>query len=319
MAARSWSLGWWSIVGNVLGATRRQAGRGPATRRSAALPFNVVVVLIDTLRADHLGAYGYDRPTSPNFDALAHEATLFERATAQAPWTKPSVASLMTGAFVHHHGVDLEPRRARPDDAPTLAEAMRAARLSHGGLLRQPVDHARVPLRPGFDEFESGRAMGPQLTNLYRPPARAPTAARRLGLTAIWPAGVLGRRAATSATRERDRPLTDAAVGWIGQQTSRTPFFLYVHLIGPHDPVRPAGRRTRARSASRTGTGTGADQAAGAGADRSSTAPRRWTTPDGPRLIAQYDGAIAFADEQLGRLVEALARAAVSSTARCWW
>ena len=64
-----------------------------------------MVVLIDTLRADHLGAYGYDRPTSPNFDALARDSVVFDRTTAQAAWTKPSVASLMTGVFVHKHGV----------------------------------------------------------------------------------------------------------------------------------------------------------------------------------------------------------------------
>jgi hypothetical protein len=89
----------------------------------AAPPFNIMLVLIDTLRADHLGAYGYDRPTSPNFDKLARDSVVFDRTTSQAAWTKPSVASLMTGVFVHKHGV-VSSRDALGTDRGTMAEAL---------------------------------------------------------------------------------------------------------------------------------------------------------------------------------------------------
>ena len=66
---------------------------------AAEAPPNVVMILIDTLRADHLGCYGYTRAASPHIDALAESGTLFENAFAQSSWTGPSVASLFTSAF----------------------------------------------------------------------------------------------------------------------------------------------------------------------------------------------------------------------------
>src|SRR5262249_28521742 len=62
-------------------------------------PPNVILITVDTLRADHLGAYGYTRPTSPNFDTFAKESILFRRAYSQAPETNPSLASLMTSHY----------------------------------------------------------------------------------------------------------------------------------------------------------------------------------------------------------------------------
>ena len=147
----------------------------PASRsgQPAALPFNVLVVLIDTLRADHLGAYGYPRPTSPNFDALAGDSVVFDRATAQAAWTKPSVASLMTGVYVHKHGV-VSNRDALGDAHPTLAEEMRPARLPDGRVLRQPLDHARVPVRPRLRRVRER----PRHGRPADPPLQAPAPAR---------------------------------------------------------------------------------------------------------------------------------------------
>jgi arylsulfatase A-like enzyme len=66
---------------------------------------NVLVVLVDALRPDRLGIYGYTRPTSPNLDALAHEGWVFTNAIASAPWTKPSVASLFTSLYPRQHGI----------------------------------------------------------------------------------------------------------------------------------------------------------------------------------------------------------------------
>ncbi len=65
---------------------------------------NLLVYLIDTLRADHLSCYGYERETSPHIDALADDGVLFERAYSQAPWTRPSIATLMTGLLYSFHG-----------------------------------------------------------------------------------------------------------------------------------------------------------------------------------------------------------------------
>ena len=74
-------------------------------------PPNIVLISIDTLRADHLGAYGYARDTSPNIDALARRGVLFEKAFTPAPWTLPAHASMLTGLTPYRHGAAIEQHR----------------------------------------------------------------------------------------------------------------------------------------------------------------------------------------------------------------
>lgn len=288
------------VIGNAVGLGRGSGG-GATPVAQRPLPFNVVVVLIDTLRADHLGAYGYERPTSPNFDALAREATLFDGVTAQAPWTKPSVASLMTGRFVHHHGV-VSSRDALADDAHTLAEALRDRGYRTAAFSGNPWITPEFRFDQGFTEFESGRAMGPQLTVLYRTLRRLDRYTHLdLARLAFWGAS------ANLGNSQRDRQLTDGAVEWIDQQRGQSPFFLYMHLIGPHDPYDPPldyvrrfrepgwdGKKGPTKPPARVQT----DFDTAAALDDAEKAA----------LVAQYDGAIAFADEQLGRVIDALRR-----------
>jgi arylsulfatase A-like enzyme len=77
------------------------------SRTASAPPPNVLVIVIDTLRADHLGCYGYARPTSPAIDAFAARSTRYEHCISAAPWTLPSHASLFTGKFSHEHGLHI--------------------------------------------------------------------------------------------------------------------------------------------------------------------------------------------------------------------
>ena len=119
---------------SLLGGRSGGADHGVAAGKPPPA-LNVMVVLIDTLRADHLGAYGYERATSPNFDRLAKQSVLFEHAVSQACWTKPSVSSLLTGTYVHHHGV-ISSRDALGPELPTLAEKMRAQGFHTVGFLR---------------------------------------------------------------------------------------------------------------------------------------------------------------------------------------
>ena len=67
--------------------------------------FNIILITIDTLRADHLSCYGYDRNTSPNIDKIAQEGVLFSKAIASSSWTSPSIASIMTSLYPISHGV----------------------------------------------------------------------------------------------------------------------------------------------------------------------------------------------------------------------
>lgn len=282
-------------------------GRGTAPAAPVAereLPFNVVVVLIDTLRADHLGAYGYDKPTSPVFDRLAAEATLFEGVTAQAPWTKPSVASLMTGRYVHHHGV-VTSRDALGDDLHTMAEAMHQRGYRTAAFSGNPWITPEFHFDQGFAEFESGRAMGPQLTVLYRLLRRVDRVIERRGARVDLARRAFWGASANLGNSERDRLLTDSAVQWIGAQKPDQPFFLYVHLIGPHDPYDPPAEYVRRfREPDWDGTKGPTKPPARVQTDFETAEPLDPATH--AALIAQYDGAIAFSDDQLGRLVEAL-------------
>jgi arylsulfatase A-like enzyme len=112
---------------------------------------NLVIVDIDTLRADHLGAYGYDRATSPRVDALASESILYTWAFSQAPNTPPSQASILTGLYPSTHGFMGEPDRLSPA-VTTLAEALR----SHGYRTAGFVDNGYLRGIFGFDQgFDS--------------------------------------------------------------------------------------------------------------------------------------------------------------------
>ncbi|WP_430639143.1 sulfatase [Haloferax volcanii] len=92
---------------------------------TAESPENVLFVVMDTVRKDHLTPYGYDRPTTPGLDRFADEATVFEQAVAPAPWTLPVHASLFTGMYPSQHGADQE--NPYLEGATTLAETLSAA------------------------------------------------------------------------------------------------------------------------------------------------------------------------------------------------
>src|SRR5688572_19094297 len=96
-----------AFVAGGVGATRGfvvpRAAAPAGDHLEAARGPNVLVVLIDTLRADHLGCYGYERPTSPAIDAFARESVQFMRAYSQSTWTKPATASLFTGRYPRQH------------------------------------------------------------------------------------------------------------------------------------------------------------------------------------------------------------------------
>lgn len=92
---------------------------------TAESPENVLFVVMDTVRKDHLTPYGYDRPTTPGLDRFADEATVFEQAVAPAPWTLPVHASLFTGMYPSQHGANQE--NPYLEGATTLAETLSAA------------------------------------------------------------------------------------------------------------------------------------------------------------------------------------------------
>jgi arylsulfatase A-like enzyme len=181
----------------------QSAGPRAAPVREKERPPDIVLYLIDTLRSDHLGCYGYRRPTSPRIDAFAGEAALFERARAQASWTRPAVASIFTGRYPHSHGVHRD-RDALGETVPVLAELLRRRGYHTAAVVTNGVVGAQFGFARGFDAFEF-LPEDHRRSEVHRSAFEAGAAARRL-----------------LAARPPGRPL-----------------FLYVHTTDPHAPYRP--------------------------------------------------------------------------------
>jgi arylsulfatase A-like enzyme len=116
-------------------------------------PANVILISVDTLRADHLGCYGYSRPTTPRIDAICSEGVAFEQAIAHAPSTLPSHASILTSLIPQHHRASFDNRRALPEEITTLAEVLvgqgyRTAAFTGGGQI-----DAVFGLGQGFEQY----------------------------------------------------------------------------------------------------------------------------------------------------------------------
>jgi arylsulfatase A-like enzyme len=147
----------------ILAAPRQSTphGRTAATGTPAALrqpaaggrPRNVILYLVDALRADHLGCYGYGKPVSPHIDAFAREAVLFRHAVAQAPWTRPSVATILTGLLPRTHGVNRK-RQALAAEAVTLAEVLRERGYRTAGFVTNGNVARAFGFAQGFDTYQ---------------------------------------------------------------------------------------------------------------------------------------------------------------------
>jgi arylsulfatase A-like enzyme len=188
-----------------------------ACARAPEGPGSAVLIVIDTVRADHLGSYGYARPTSPALDRWAERGAVFERALASSSWTLPSVGSMLTGQLPSRHeaGVVLAPglgwkrdRFARLDDSvPTLAQRLDADGYATAAVVNNAALHADFGLARGFETWD------------------------------YFPATDEHNRSAAATV--------DLALAWL-DRSSDQPFFLLVHFFDPHlayDPPEPARGR----------------------------------------------------------------------------
>lgn len=137
-----------------LGLTAACSGMGVDTE-----PPNILLVSIDTLRADHLGTYGYSRPTSPNLDALGRRGVVFEHAVTTAPWTLPAHASLLTGRYPAFHGLQDDGVTLAPE-VPTLAESLDALGYYNLAVVSHLYVSSEFGLARGFDRFDDSLIAG---------------------------------------------------------------------------------------------------------------------------------------------------------------
>ena len=134
----------------------------------------VILISLDTLRADHLTCYGYDRDTSPNIDALARDGVRFAETRAPSPWTLPSHVSMMTGLDTINHGVLGADRRMDPR-IPMLAELLKAKGFRNAAFTGGGLVHERFGFDRGFDSYDTVAAIG-----------NANAAARTLKKASAW-------------------------------------------------------------------------------------------------------------------------------------
>ncbi|HVL68339.1 MAG TPA: sulfatase-like hydrolase/transferase [Vicinamibacterales bacterium] len=214
-------LAWWLTRGDDAGA--------PAGTRAQ----NVLLITLDTTRADRIGAYGYAAARTPNLDALARSGVRFDDATVSAPITGPSHAAILTGHHAPRFGVRDNVMTPLPDEAVTIAEILADRGFSTGGFIGAFILDRPYGFAQGFGAFDGGftRVDAGSEANAERPASA----------------------------------VVDDAVKWIASLDAAKPFFAWVHLYDPHAPYTP------------------------------------------PAPFAQdYDGEIAYVDQQIGRLLESL-------------
>ncbi len=174
-------------------------------------PPNLLLIVVDTLRPDHLGCYGYPLPTSPHLDRLAEQGFLFERAQSTAPWTAPALVSLMTGMYPEAHQVERFPDPPRlAEDVDTLAERLLARGYATAAYTGGGFAKGDFGLDQGFEHFE--RQAGDDDSNASN---------------LLFPS----RLAAN----------VDKSLAWLREHRER-PFFLFFHTYEPHLPYCPEQR-----------------------------------------------------------------------------
>jgi len=232
-----------------------------------------VLVTIDTLRADHLGAYGYARPTSPRIDGLARSATLFDKAYTFWPKTRGSMAVMLTGRRPSRNGYG----KSHPlllDFNPTLASVLKDAGYVTAAVVDNPNLAALNGYAKGFDTYRE-----------------------------TWEEKDL------VTETDRARAITDAGIAFLRAAPPDRPFFLWLHYVNPHAPYTPPPPFDTAFLDAQAAKGPALALVPGFHGG----IPRRWAVRGQARLgyyVAQYDGEIAAVDQEVGRVLDALGASA---------
>lgn len=245
------------------------AGCAPAPQPLA--PPNVLFIVIDCLRSDHVGSYGYERPTTPNLDHhVAAAGTVFERAYSQAQWTRPSLVSYLTGLYPSEHGLleverDAEGRITGPalaDEAVTIAEQFQAAGYATMMIGEQFQLSKTFNLHQGFDFYRNRAGKASQI----------------------------GR----------------SALRWFDRLEPERPFFAYLHYLDIHWPYCPP-KRFRDRFDPGESTLANCYQWAEL-RSRIRSGEQQLSPADITRLEARYDEELLSVDASFGTLFPELMR-----------
>jgi arylsulfatase A-like enzyme len=246
--------------------------RAPAPRREPPLR-NVLLISIDSLRADRLGCYGHDRDTSPTLDRLAAEGVRFANAQTPSSWTLPAHATLLSGAAQARHGATTADGSVAAD-VPLLAEMLRERGVHTAGFYSGPFLHPAFGFDRGFDAYVA--CQEPE--------------------TAAQPSA---ERALDRSHQDTTNPLVEAAVRRWAESPPATPFFAFVHLWDVHYDYIPPARYVEMFDPEYRGRIDGRDIIeAGFPLD---IAPR-----DLAHLLARYDGEIRWTDDTIATMLRVL-------------
>ncbi len=278
---------------------------------------NIVLIVMDTARADHFSLYGYGRPTTPFLEALAREGTLYENAITPSPWTLPSHASLFTGTYPSCHRVTRSRLHADPSLVTLMAFLRRLGYTTYGVSSNFWLSRASR-LDREFDRFhQSWQLLQAQTDRSWRrqqalsenPHEENPPVRSWRERLSPWVNGLyfqLTRRLRSLSLYDDGAWRVNRTVrSWISEwQKARRPFFAFIHYMEPHLRYQPPGRfhslylppgvgRLRVRRLNQNPWRYLAGRAA-------------MTEEDFALLTALYDGEISYTDLRVGQVVELL-------------
>jgi len=250
-----------------------RSDKAHAGARGAGNRLNVLLVTIDTLRADHLGAYGYERATSPKLDALASRGVLFEQAYTYWPKTRGSFVALLTGRLAAQSGYGKSHPRLI-DFNPTLASVLHDAGYDTTAVVDNPNVAASLGYSKGFVRYRE-----------------------------TW------EETALASEVDRSRAITRDAVSYLRAASPDHPFLLWLHYVNPHAPYEPPAPFDAAFLDAQAARGPVLPPVNGFHGG----VARQWAKGAKSLgfYVAQYDGEIAAADAEVGHVLEALEHSAV--------
>jgi len=246
----------------IVGVISAQEFTAPVNARP-----NIMIILIDTLRADHLGIYGYSRDTSPNIDAIAREGVVFDWAVSQAPHTVPSVAAILTGLYPAHNGVVTVIDDAFNGSVETLGEKLAKAGYTTAGFTATNIVIRFLDLKTRFETFD-------------------------------W-------RCAPQMNWKSAECLAGRMIPWL-QENNPQPFFLYAHFFDPHDTYNAPPPYTEMfcnRQPDNRGL-LGGDMRGYTRGFLINFPMVDLSRNDVEYLKCLYDGEIRYADSQIGKIME---------------
>jgi len=341
---RSLWRGWLIVLGAGVAAITAYLGSAPRFAAklsdglyepgaSASQQPNLILISLDTVRPDHLGAYGYDAPISPAFDALAAKGVLFKRCVAASPWTIPSHATILTGISPSHIGPTMVPRWSRgraprlriPTEATLLPEFLKmagyhtAAFISSGTMksfwgFGQGFDIYNEAFPPSLSAVSDRIFLSRRIRHLFNiPPSKHLRFLDPLLLAlsnffndeAHGPTSDLHVSFHKSASRlyQGADEVNHKIFSWLERRPPR-PFFLFVHYFDAHDPYDPP--QSFAPPSYDSASGYFMHNGLG---ERILKNSGLLSPAEKAELIAGYDAEIAAMDHQLGLLLRRLSEA----------